>query len=169
MAVVTLFHYLAPREQVVRAGKRYGAPLCAEACATACALLAPCICYGTYAVLAPGICDGYERLVLKLGIWYGSLVRVLKNNRETQYLVLANVATLVQHRKDMFAGVSFQSRVERQVLSRSRKFLCRSLLSRRLDVEVSATQSLEVDLSTSLSRSRDVFVKSTSLCLSLVG
>mmetsp|Transcript_56869 Transcript_56869/g.133332 ORF Transcript_56869/g.133332 Transcript_56869/m.133332 type:complete len:826 (+) Transcript_56869:127-2604(+) len=56
MAVVTLFHYLAPREQVVRAGK--------------------------------------------------SLVRVLKNNRETQYLVLANVATLVQHRKDMFAGAA---------------------------------------------------------------
>ena len=34
-----------------------------------------------------------------------SLVRVLKNNRETQYLVLQNIATLVQTRPDMFEGI----------------------------------------------------------------
>jgi AP-3 complex subunit beta len=56
VAVATLFHYLAPRSQVVRSGK--------------------------------------------------SLVRVLKNNRETQYLVLCNIATLVQTRPDMFEGTA---------------------------------------------------------------
>lgn len=35
-----------------------------------------------------------------------SLVRVLKNNRETQYLVLCNIATLVQHHRAMFDGMA---------------------------------------------------------------
>eukprot|EP00960_Hanusia_phi_P037298 752853-Hanusia_phi.AAC.2 len=56
MSVATLFHYLAPRAQVVKVGK--------------------------------------------------SLVRVLKNNRETQYLVLKNIATLVLSRPEMFDGTA---------------------------------------------------------------
>ena len=47
-------------------------------------------------------CTGGRWQVVKAG---KSLVRVLKNNRETQYLVLQNIATLVQTRPDMFEGI----------------------------------------------------------------
>ena len=56
VAVGTLFHYLAPTSQVIKAGK--------------------------------------------------SLVRVLKSNRETQYLVLSSIVTLVHTRKEMFDGTA---------------------------------------------------------------
>jgi hypothetical protein len=44
----------------------------------------------------------YRVLLVAVGVWAWG--RVLKNNRETAYLVLCNMATLVQQRTDLFDG-----------------------------------------------------------------